>query len=197
MILQFDDYWPSDDWPNATYPGDIDGYLNFNQFNVMFAEVAHEKGYIHSKDLDCANSKPISLYSTPTNYSTPSVIQSNAKNLAEAGYSEYFDVIAWTWKPMGPYPQDQPDPMLSLDLYRIGADKDFTWVGGAASAWDAEWEFFEAETWVPQEFVYGDWGTGVNWMEFTTGFWEDSQDGRKQWDFCLDSVVLLFHKKEE
>ena len=35
------------------------------------------------------------------------------------GLSEYFDVIAWSWKPMGPYPKSLGYPWLDFNLYRL------------------------------------------------------------------------------
>lgn len=76
-------------------------YLNFNHFNVFSGSWAEEEGFLDYRDLDCAASKPSALYNAPNEFGahTQSVIRSNATALAEAGLSEFFDVIAWSWKP--------------------------------------------------------------------------------------------------
>lgn len=172
----------------------------------MWASEAHEAGFLDSKDLNCAVSPPINLYNTPLNYTTPSVIRSNATGLAEAGLSEFFDIVAWSWKPMGPYPKSFGLPWLELDLYKVN-DTAFEYVDGVGTifGWFEDEDedkpaFFEPDTWAPAEFFLEPWGTGVNWIEINTWYWDDEDDDDKEparrYNYCLDNLVLVFYKKE-
>lgn len=167
--------------------------MQFNHFNVFNADVAHSYGFINSKDLDCAASKPNALHNSPRNYTTPSIIRPNATALAEAGLSEFFDVIAWTWKPIGPAPAF---PWLNMDLWRIEDDgKEATFVDTAGTIWPYGPGFFDSDTFVPGDYFY-DWGQRVNWIEIEAKIWDESSEGGETVNFCIDNLVLLFYAKE-
>lgn len=154
-------------------------------------QTANRLGFLHDLDLDCGASKPNALKSSIRYGSSgPSVLHSNATALAAYGLSEFFDVIAFTWKPMGPAPDF---PQITMSAWRIeenkSGEKNATLVDSLFVYWFGG-GYLPADTLVPGD-IFGSWGEGVNFLEM-----EAMADQKKGLDFCLDNVVLLFHPKE-
>lgn len=63
-------------------------------------------------------------------------------------------------------------------------------VDSLLTTWQEESGFLDPETVVPGEHVPG-WGLGANWIEM-----EARTTGKGPWGFCLDDLVLRFHKEE-
>lgn len=115
--------------------------------------------------------------------------------MAAAGYSEFFDVIGWSWKPLGPKPE-YPD--IDVFAYRIDKEKErFELVSRFGEIWGSRGDdFYEPDTLIPEDYVYGEWGHGVNWVEFTSVQYDDDFEvvqGAAP-NFCIDNVLLVFHK---
>lgn len=183
----FDDWWLGDT-ANITFPAEE--FISLTHFALVNAQTAHEKGFLHANDTNCAASIPNSLHSYPTNFTTPSVVRSNATALAEAGLSEFFDFIAFTSKPLGPAPQYTA---IGLNVWRVeidGDERNATLIDSMFSLHLDDLKFFPANTMIPSEYWPG-WGEGVNWLEF-----ESRTEEGEGWNFCLDNLVLLFHGKE-
>ncbi len=110
-------------------------FISRSHYGLTDTAAAHEKGLIRSGDMNCAASMPNAIHSYPTNFSTPSVIRSNATALAEAGLSPLFDLIGFTIKPMGAAASEAT--IVSLDLWRVEDkdDKDVTFVDWMFAFW--------------------------------------------------------------
>ena len=154
--------------------------MHFEAVNIT---AAHELGFLHRNDTDCAVSKPNALHSYPNTYTTPSVIRANATALAAQNLSEYFDVVAWSWKPLGPAPEFTT---IGMDLWRIEGEAS-TYVDGLFAGW-FDSGFLPVNTITPNEWWPG-WGRGVNWIEM-----QSQTDEGERWDFCIDNIVLRFYK---
>jgi len=168
--------------------------MQFNHLNVVFASEAQEEGFIDSRDMDCAASKPNAVVNYPTNITTPSVIRSNATAMNAAGFSEFFDVVGWSWKPLGPTPVY---PVMNIEAYRIDKGDQYEFVSDFGEIWGSRGDdFYEPDTLIPEDIFYGEWGHGVNWVEFTSKMYDENFEtvpGPVP-NFCIDNVLLVFHK---
>lgn len=121
--------------------------------------------------------------------------------------SEFFDVVSWSWKPLGPYPRGLSYPWLEFDLYRVN-ETSFEFVDGVGTIFpwpededEDEPKFFNPDTWVPSEWFVEPWGQAVNWIEIGTLFWDadekkDDDERLRTFNYCLDNLVLMFYEQE-
>ena len=166
------------------------GLLEFHHFEAVNMTTAVESGFLALGDLDCAVSRPNILHGVSEPYHTPSVIRTNASALAEAGLASYFDIVSFSWKPLGPAP---PFVGIIMAVYRID-DGIPTYVDNMATIWsddeDTSDGFLPPSTETPAEWWPG-WGSKTNWIEI-----ESWADHGESWQFCLDNLVLRFYKED-
>ena len=153
----------------------------------MNSTAANEHGFLARGDIDCAVSKPNALHNIPTTYRVPSVIRSNATALATFNLTGYFDIISLSFKPLGPAPQFTH---ITVDAWKIDG-KQPTYVDGMFSSWQEQTGFLRPVTVYPNEYWPG-WGQNVNWIEIEARTGDD-----ERWEFCVDNIVLRFHKEGE
>ena len=173
------------DKPNRTLTGLP--FLEFKQFEVINTTAAVEKGFLAKEDMDCAVSKPNTLHQMMGLHPTPSIIQANATALAEHNLSEYFDIIGFAFKPLGPVPDYSS---ISVEVWRIEG-KVPTLVDSMAAGWFQQKGFLPPITLFPSEYWPG-WGQKVNWVQI-----EAQTETGEPLEFCVDNLVLRFHKNDE
>ena len=152
----------------------------------MNTTAAREHDFIAHGDLDCSVSQPNALRSLPKSYITPAVIRVNNTALAAANLSDFFDVVSFSWKPMGPAP---PYTYITMEVWRLEDTKP-AFLSSLYNSWGRAKGFLAPTFLEPPEYWPG-WGKRANWIEMQA--WTGDEE---PWEFCLDNLVLRFYAKE-
>lgn len=181
--LQFDDIDLS---KTANRTLDSHRFLkDFQNFQVMNTTAANHSGILAPEDMNCAASKPNALRNIPGPYSPNSFFGSDAKALNAMNVSEYFDVMSFTAKPIGPV---DAYTLITVNAWELdGKDGKNLF---SVYIWYGDEEKFAEPLQLDMQEIFPGWGVKVNWLEFAA----ETEYG-DPWDFCLDNVVLRFHKE--
>ena len=142
---------------------------------------------IAPQDIDCAASAPNAIRSVVGEYANPGIFRTNATKLNAIGISEYFDLIEFTLKPLGPIKAEYI--YTDIAAWTIDQDNRPLNVQELGLGWYVDEDGF-TESWelAPGEYFEG-WGDKVNWVEIGTY----NELGLPVM-FSLDNVVVGLHE---
>ena len=160
-------------------------YMVFTGYEVVNTTAAAENGYLDAGDINSATSKPNAIHSIARDFPTVSNFRSNATALAAINVTEFFDLVSFAVKPLGPA---EAYSYMLVDAYEIGSKGIENW-HSLALGWGEQTGFLQPVQLEPREYFPG-WGEKVNWVEI-----EARSDDNEPMEFCVDDIVLDFKER--